>query len=52
MIKIPDITYLNLGYSGYYELLKSIKQGSPEAYSYLAGEKNFKVSEMEVYSFI
>jgi hypothetical protein len=33
-----------LGNSGYYELTEGIKKGSPEAYSYFAGENNFKVS--------
>ena len=42
----------NLGDGGFYELPAGIKQSLPEAYSYLAGEKNFKVSEMEVYRLI
>ena len=41
--------YSNLGDNGYYELPEGIKQSSPEAYSYLAGEQNFKIKEMEVY---
>ncbi len=39
----------NLGNNGYYELPEGIKQNSQEAYSYLAGEQNFKIKEMEVY---
>ena len=41
--------YSYLGNNGYYELPEGIKQSSPEAYSYLAGEQNFKIKEMEVY---
>ena len=44
--------YSSLGDNGYYEIPPGIQKGSSEAYLYLAGERNFIVSEMEVYRLI
>jgi len=44
--------YSSLGDNEYYEIPAGIQKGSPEAYLYLAGERNFIVSEMEVYRLI
>ena len=41
-------SYSYLGYT--YEPPNGHKYGSPEANSYLAGEKHFKVTEVEVYA--